>query len=69
MLIIENGGLRATTIKKKLPLNIAMGNAGRTVDRYGFKLSNDATAHTRHTLHNSLRDRIIYFMRLSGPPR
>ena len=43
-----------------LPLNIAMGNAGRTVDRYGFKLSNDGTAHTRHTLHNSLRDRIIY---------
>ena len=49
-----------------LPLSIAMGNAGRTVDRYGFKLSNDATAHTRHTLHNSLRDRIIYFMRLGS---
>ena len=43
-----------------------MGNAGNVVDRYGFSLSNDGTAHTRHTLHNSLRDRIIYFMRLGS---
>ena len=47
-----------------LPLTLAMGSAGRSVDKYGFSLSNNATAHTRHTIHNKLRDMIVFYMRL-----
>ena len=47
-----------------LPLTLAMGSAGRNVDKYGFSLSNNATANTRHTIHNKLRDTIIFYMRL-----
>ena len=34
------------------------------MDKYGFSLSNNATAHTRHTIHNKLRDMIVFYMRL-----
>ena len=41
-----------------------MGSAGRNVDKYGFNLCNNVRANTRHTIHNKLRDTIIYYMRL-----
>ena len=47
-----------------LPLTLAMGSAGRSVDKYGFSLSNNATAHMRHTIQNKLRDMIVFYMRL-----